>query len=168
MSELKKLLKAREELIAQREWAIAGAKYYQNVQLMAQASIRDIDQAIGKIQAGTQQSAGMEKTERIEKKSQASSKKQNKPLKNELPGTSEGFWLSFLNHNGRHLSEVFDDALAALKKEHKFTPSEEQCKKLRNRLAVALHGATQNKSVASSGKGRDRLYYLPKSQHTRS
>ena len=168
MSELKKLLKAREKLVAQREWAMAGAKYYHNVQLMAQASILDIEQAIEKIQAESQQSTGMEKTARIEKKPQASSHKQNTPLKSELPATSEGFWLGFLNQDGRRLAEVFDDALAALKKEHKFTPSADQCKKLRNRLAVALHGAARNKIVVSSGKGRDRLYSLPKSQHTPS
>lgn len=168
MSELKKLLKARKELVAQREWALAGAKFYQNVQLMAQDSIRDIEQAIEKIQAETKHSDGIEKAVRFEKTPKAPSEKQNKPANSELPATSEEFWLSFLNQDGRRLTEVFDDALAELKKLHKFTPSTEQCKKLRNRLAVAFHGAAQNNSVVLSGTGRGRLYHLPKSQHTQS
>ena len=162
MTELKKVLKAREKLVAQREWASAGAKYYENVQLAAQASIRDIDQAIEKIQAAPQQSVKSEKAAHTAKKTKDSTK-QDKPVnKSGLPATGEEFWLSFLNHDGRRLADVFEDALAALKKEHKFTPSDDQRKKLRNRLAVAFHSAALNKNIISNGQGRDRLYSLPK------
>lgn len=161
MIELKKLLKAREKLVVQRETAAAGAKYYASLQLMAQVGIRDIDQAIEKIRAEAAQAAKIQST--IGATSMAKTPAQQKtPVKGALPATGEQFWLSFLNHDGRRVADVFDDAIAALKKKYKLTATPEQRKKLKNRLAVALHGAVQNKSILTIGKGRGRLYRLPK------
>lgn len=161
MSELKKLLKAREKLVAQREWAKAGAKFYESVQLTAQVSIRDIDQAVEKIRAEAARSSEIAKTARVARNDKATAE-QKKVAKGDIPATGEAFWLSFLDHDGRRQVEVFEDALAAMKKEHNFTPSPDQRKKLRNRLAVAFHGAVQNRTILPSGKGGDRLYRLPK------
>ena len=163
MSELKKLLKAREALVAQREWAIAGAKYYESVQLTAQVSIRDIDQAIERIRAEAAQVPQIAKS--IPKAKQIKlPAKQKSRAKDALPATGEGFWRKFLDQQGRRLADVFDAALAALKKEHGLTPSADQRNKLRNRLAVDFHAGLQNKTILSSGHGRDRLYRLPKRQ----
>lgn len=161
MIELKKLLKAREKLVVQRETAAAGAKYYESLQLTAQVSIRDIDQAIEKIRAEAEQSTKIQNTIRTASKAKTAAK-QESSVKGELPATGERFWLSFLNHDGRRIADVFDDAIASLKKEHKLTATPEQRKKLKNRLAVAFHGAVHNKSILTIGKGRDRLYRLPK------
>lgn len=161
MTELKKLLKAREKLIVQRETAIAGAKYYASVQLMAQAGIRDIDQAIEKIHAEVERAAKLETMVRTTHATKAPAK-QKAPVKGEIPATGEEFWLSFLDHDGRRVAQVFDDAIAALKKEYKFTATTEQRKRLKNRLGVALHGAAKNKTILTVGTGRDRLYRLRK------
>ena len=161
MTELKKLLKARERLVVQRETAIAGAKYYESLQLTAQVGIRDIDQAIERIRAEAEQTAKLEKMVGATT-TRKTSTKQKASGKGELPATGEGFWLSFLDHDGRRVSDVFNDAIATLKKENKFTATPEQRKKLKNRLAVAFHGAAKNKTILIVGKGRDRLYRLPK------
>ena len=162
MSELRKLLKAREKLITQREWAIAGAKFYENLQLSAQDGIRNIDLALETIQEEKRRSEAVSHAgQRAAKRSAAVAETRSR-AKSDLPATGEAFWIGFLTHTGRGIGDVFNDALVAWKRDHKFVPTQDQCAKLRNRLGVAFHGAVQNKVILSTGKGRDRVYWLPK------
>lgn len=161
MFELRKLLKAREKLVAQREWAIAGEKFYANVHLTAQVGIRDVDQAIAKIQAEAQRSAEITKASREVKAAKVPANGR-RSAKGGIPATGANFWLGFLDQEGRGLADVFEAALATLKKEHKFNPTPDQRRMLRNRLVVTFHGAAQDKAILSTGSGRDRLYRLPK------
>lgn len=162
MSELKKLLKARDRLIVQREYALAGAKFYQNMHLSAQAAIGDIDAAIAHIRAQTSRS-----TDQVQAARKTAPAKATARGNGALPSTGERFWIGFLDKKGRPLAEVFEDALAALKKEYRFVPTAEQRRALRNRLAVAFHGAVRREVVHSEGSGQDRVYRLPKARTER-
>lgn len=166
MSELRKLLKTREKLIAQREWAIAGAKFYETLQLSAQVGIRNIDLALEKIQEEKRRSANVVHAGRSATKRSSAVHALTALAKSDLPTTGEAFWIGFLTHNDRRIGDVFNDALALWKRDHKFVPTPEQSAKLRNRLAVAFHSAAQNKVILSTGKGRDRVYRLPKRRLT--
>lgn len=162
MSELRKLLKTREKLVAQREWAIAGAKFYETLQSSAQVGIRDIDLALEKIQEEKRRSADVAHAVRGATKPSNAVRDMAARAKSDLPPTGEAFWIGFLTHTDRRIGDVFKDALALWKRDHKFVPTPEQSAKLRNRLAVAFHGAALNKVILSTGKGRDRVYRLPK------
>lgn len=163
MSELKKLQKARERLAAQREWAAAGAKYYENVKAMAKAGIRDIDLAIERIHAESKRAAPP-------KKSVNGSAPAEKPAKTKrrqngrLPATSEAFWLGFLGKERRGAADLLNDALAELKAQQQFVPTREEKAALNNRLTVTLAGAIRKDVVGAAGPRGERRYWLKRSQ----
>jgi hypothetical protein len=74
--------------------------------------------------------------------------------KRSLPRTGQEFWLSLITAQAKPASHILADAIKALG----IDPTEEERKKLANRLAIALFNATKAKHIKATGPRRSRLY----------
>jgi hypothetical protein len=144
---------ARQAIRAELKHVEEGAAYYQKRATALRAALEQLDRTEEPVAASTQKTRVSGKAG---KRAKPSVIPKASTLKNALPKTSRDFWLGFIDQNPKTAAEIGNAAVASLG----FTPSPEQAKQLKSRLAPTLQTLLKSKAVKDTGSGRERKYSL--------
>lgn len=143
---------ARKAIQAELKYVEEGVAYYQKRSAALRAALEQLESSEDPVVATTQK----EKVTRKSGKRTMQTDTRKASSKNVLPKTSRDFWLGFIDQSPKTAAEIGNAAVASLG----FTPTSEQAKQLKSRLAPTLQALLKSKAVKDTGSGRERKYSL--------
>lgn len=147
------LAKARQAIQAELNHAEQGVAYYQKRVEALRAALEQLEHS------DNPQVTAQRKTRAAGSVPQGSKRtgaRKSGSSRQGLPKTSQEFWLGFISQQPKTAAEIANAAVASLD----FTPTAQQAKQLKSRLAPTLQALLKAKKVQDSGSGRDRKYKL--------
>jgi hypothetical protein len=150
---------ARKAIQAELKYVEEGVAYYQKRAAALRAALEQLESSEDPVVATTQKANAVRKPG---KRTKQTATPKASSSKNALPKTSRDFWLSFIDQSPKTAAEIGNAAVASLG----FTPTPEQAKQLKSRLAPTLQTLLKSKAVKDTGSGRERKYSLGSSGTT--
>lgn len=144
---------ARKAIQAELKYVEEGVAYYQKRAAALRAALEQLKSSEDPGAATTQNAKVTRKSGKHAKQTDA---RKASSSKNALPKTSRDFWLSFIDQSPKTAAEIGNAAVASLG----FTPTPEQAKQLKSRLAPTLLALLKSNVVKDTGSGRERKYSL--------
>lgn len=147
---------ARQAILAELKHVEEGVAYYQKRAAALRAVLEQLEGSDNPVTTATRTSKVSHKASKQSKPAVA---RKTSASKQALPKTSRDFWLSFIGPEPKTAAEIGNAAVASLD----FTPTSEQAKQLKSRLAPTLQALLKAKAVKDTGARRDRKYSLTSS-----
>jgi hypothetical protein len=147
---------ARQAILAEIKYVEEGVAYYQKRAAALRAALEQLASTEDPATASSQETKASRKAGKRAKPAVTSKASSSKRA---LPKTSRDFWLGFIDQSPKTAAEIGNAAVASLG----FTPTPEQAKQLKSRLAPTLQALLKSKAVKDTGSGRERKYNLASS-----
>ena len=144
---------ARQAILAELKYVKEGIAYYQKRAGALRAALEQLESTEDPAATSSQKT---KRSSTIGKRAKSPVTGKASSSKNALPKTSRGFWLGFIDQNPKTAAAIGNAAVASLG----FTPTPEQAKQLKSRLAPTLQALLKSKAVKDTGSGRERKYSL--------
>jgi hypothetical protein len=157
--EMSNLKAARQAIQAEINHAEEGIKFYQDRVESLRLALKQLDGMEGTAPEKTKASKPASTASRGRLRSTTTKPKKSSGA---LPKTPTSYWLQFISDEPKSAVEIADAAIAALG----FAADPDQAKKMKQRVAPALHSLVQSKQIKDTGSGRERRYFTASGKAT--